>query len=775
MIKKLRLFAVAALAVMAAVFAVVGLAACGGIGAKLESLSVENAKINFKIGDEFEYGDEFKVYALYDNGTKEDVTDKANITKEAGFDMNTAGDYQLTVSYGGKKEVYTIYVSDFEPVLKKIELDTSAIKTLYKLGEEISFDGIKITAYYENAQGKLIPNLFTSVKSFKVEVADADGNLLDGDVFTALGRFTVTVSSGPVKASYEATVDGVNISDVQGAIAVGTAFRNEVVSGVQHVKFARPRSAIYLDQNHYEYEFGNNYTHLKETLDSPKKDWHYSINDGEVFCVELQDGEMVGNGALQAAMMYGAPLNLWYYQKTEYGIENALNDIYKHALECTNKDLKETANPENREYSFSFSGLVLRSNSYDYYETSVSFTLGEDYNIAHAEYTQSYWENNMTGPSSVPNFETDENGFTKPVKPAAGNTVSYTNSIKVTVDQTAGERTLTNPYENVFTVTSFDFIYNGQPLGDDGIVETDLADGKITVLMQNVMPETASFKQCPLYVKIDGSFKDFENSSVALLSNDDAAIVFNSNKDLFITPRRGSKFTLLFKSGKVQKKITFDITGEAPESITATIRNDSSGLFINGNSKTLALGGSVHFKGAVPAYKNDKQKAEITSANAAGATVEEVTVNGVKCFKFSSSVAGTYTVKVTSLASDSIFCNFTFTVNETPDYASILSGSYTAQDAMSNYALVFNPDGSADGLKGTVTVTQTPLKDDGTPDAANAKTQTLSYTVDLNENDIKLTHVSGTELGILLEVRADGTFVLLNFLDQACTLTRVSS
>ena len=198
MIKKLRLFAVAALAVIAAVFAVVGLAACGGIGAKLESLSVENAKINFKIGDEFEYGDEFKVYALYDNGTKEDVTDKANITKEAGFDMNTAGDYQLTVSYGGKKEVYTIYVSDFEPVLKKIELDTSAVKTLYKLGEEISFDGIKITAYYENAQGKLIPNLFTSVKSFKVEVADADSNLLDGDVFTALGRFTVTVSSGPV-------------------------------------------------------------------------------------------------------------------------------------------------------------------------------------------------------------------------------------------------------------------------------------------------------------------------------------------------------------------------------------------------------------------------------------------------------------------------------------------------------------------------------------------------------------------------------------------------
>ena len=63
------------LAVTTAVCAAVGLAAC--VGAKLQGLKIENAKTEFKIGDEFEYGADFKVLAVYSDGTETDVTEEA--------------------------------------------------------------------------------------------------------------------------------------------------------------------------------------------------------------------------------------------------------------------------------------------------------------------------------------------------------------------------------------------------------------------------------------------------------------------------------------------------------------------------------------------------------------------------------------------------------------------------------------------------------------------------------------------------------------------------
>ena len=77
--KTLKIFLTVLLAVTAAVCTVAGLSACGG--SKLESITVENARTDFKVGDEFVLGEDFTVTAHYSDGKTVDVTDEAKITQ----------------------------------------------------------------------------------------------------------------------------------------------------------------------------------------------------------------------------------------------------------------------------------------------------------------------------------------------------------------------------------------------------------------------------------------------------------------------------------------------------------------------------------------------------------------------------------------------------------------------------------------------------------------------------------------------------------------------
>ena len=207
------------------------------------------------------------------------------------------------------------------------------------------------------------------LKNFKLEIKDSSGNI-SGTVFSALDDYVVTVSQGAVQASYTVKVAGVDVSTVQGAIAVGSAFKSEVVSGSQTVWSAKKGGDIKdgVKIFDYDYKFGDNYTYVKEDASTPVKDeatneilryvvyeYHYSMESDGIFGVQLQDGKTVANNQLSADAMGGSPNFLWYSSDTQYGIENTLASLYKHAKVCSNGDLKETADEQNRKYSFSFS------------------------------------------------------------------------------------------------------------------------------------------------------------------------------------------------------------------------------------------------------------------------------------------------------------------------------------------------------------------------------------------------------------------------------------
>ncbi|MDE6613814.1 MAG: bacterial Ig-like domain-containing protein [Clostridia bacterium] len=777
--KSIRNILVIILAVTAAVCAAIGLAACKS-GDEIKSLSIENAKIDFMIGDEFTLGDDCVIYAVYGDGTKKDVTSEVEIRKENGFDMNVANDYQITVSYGGKREVYTIYVNDFTSILRKIELDTQTVKKQYALGEEVSLDGLTLILTYENAQNRLVVSKTTSLKNFEVEVKSENGTVAD-EVFTVLGNYTVTVSQGSVKASYTVNVNGVNISTVQSALYVGKIFKTEVASGTQKVESSL-HGGGYFDDSFYDYKFGDNYTYLKNTEEittyEPDEndpdilvpvvrtlitESHFSMDGDEVFCARFENGGFVPNHSLQVSMMEGAPNGLWYSFLNVYGIENALTELYKAAKECTNKDLVENADEANRKYSFKFSGLVNYASRPDYYETEVTFTLGEKYNIESVTYTQKYWENNETASGAdwyVPSFVTDENGHTEPK-------IVYSKSTRVTVSQTVGEREESNPYsKDMFTFNSFSLKYNGVDLGDNGTIKCSMSNPKLTIEISDILPESADFNHDKMLFSFEGNRFGYQDSAGVPVGPARGFLAYRSGKAINVTLLNGGKWVLYVKTAQIEKSITFEVSGEAPVTINPYIRNDASGTFYTGSEKTISLVGAVYFYGNVSFGTDSSQEATVTSSNASTAVIEKTVADGVSCFKFTATAAGEYKVRIVSSSNPSVYCDFTFTVSEAPDFAQLLSGTYITSDVADTvYEVAFNPSSTEEPFSGTVTVTQTTA-------GGEEKSQTFTYSVITESMEISLVEVSGTKLGVDLSVNAAGQLVLNDVYENDYVLQR---
>ena len=747
--KKIKRYAIAVVLLLSLICLTVGLVACGS-KPKITALRIENARIDFMQGDEFETGEDFTVIAVYDDGTEKDVTAEVSVRQESGMDMDVAGNYQITVSYGEKREIYTVYVNGIERVLSKIDLDHSAVKKNYNLGESVSLDGLVLYLTYENSHGD--PVKTTSLKDLTVEIKGEDGTVVE-DILPALGKYTVTVSQGNVKASFELTADKIDVSTVGSAITVGSLNKGKVLSGDTVIREEIATNGLH-ESFHYQYEYGNNYTRFSDVRIEPVNTYHCSMDEDGIFIIRQEGDKIVTNDLHHPDMMNGSPYYLWYYKDTVFGIEDTLVQLYKHAKQCTNQDLVETVNEATGEYSFSFSGLERRSNNYDYYETVVSFTLSEDFTIATAEFRQDYYEDN-----SAWKEELDERTFI--TDPVTGITTPQSERpshyVIVTMSQTTGERTAENEFpRNLFDISSFDLTYEGQVLEDGATLECDVATGTYVIGIENILPVTALFTQDDLTFDYEGN----RNGS-ASMQNNEHFTVFRSGSAIQLTVRHGGSWTLIFQTKNVTKRLTINVTGVAPAEITAYILNDASGSFYQGETKTIALGGAVYFYGAVEAFANADQKAELISGNASASILERAKIDGIDCFKFSASVTGVYEIRITSTASPSQSCAFTFTVSDAPDYSALLSGTYTAEDAAGNvYRLTFNRADEGATVKGTISVTRTPTEPDGTPIPDEAVTETLSFYVE--QLEIFVDHKGTDKIWLELSVNEENQLILID-------------
>ena len=154
----------------------------------------------FFVGDEFSFGETGTVTAVYDDNSTKVVTELATFS---GYDMNTAGNQTVTVSYTErgvtKEQTYEITVNN--RALTSITL-SGDYPTTFNVGDTFSHEGMTVTATYDDNTS---------------ENVTADATFEGYDMSTA-GTQTVTVSYTKADvtktATYEITVNDVAVTGI---------------------------------------------------------------------------------------------------------------------------------------------------------------------------------------------------------------------------------------------------------------------------------------------------------------------------------------------------------------------------------------------------------------------------------------------------------------------------------------------------------------------------------------------------------------------------------
>ena len=166
----------------------------------------------FFVGDEFSFGETGTVTAVYDDNSTKVVTKLATFS---GYDMNTAGNQTVTVSYTErgvtKEQTYEITVNN--RALTSITL-SGDYPTTFNVGDTFSHEGMTVTATYDDNTS---------------EDVTADATFEGYDMSTA-GTQTVTVSYTKADvtktATYEITVNavavtGISLDIIEATLVVG--------------------------------------------------------------------------------------------------------------------------------------------------------------------------------------------------------------------------------------------------------------------------------------------------------------------------------------------------------------------------------------------------------------------------------------------------------------------------------------------------------------------------------------------------------------------------
>lgn len=154
-------------------------------------------KTEYEIGETLDLKD-LKVSGVYEYGEVELQHDLTEFVTEnqastvTGFDSTKAGEQTVTITVDKQTVTFTVKVNaqPVEPTLSRIEV-TAPEKTEYCVGEELSLEGMVVTAYYSDGSSK--------------ELKEEDYEVEGFDSSTA-GKVTVTVTYEKQTASFEVSV-----------------------------------------------------------------------------------------------------------------------------------------------------------------------------------------------------------------------------------------------------------------------------------------------------------------------------------------------------------------------------------------------------------------------------------------------------------------------------------------------------------------------------------------------------------------------------------------
>ena len=162
---------------------------------KLVSIISLPAKTEYYIGDKLDFTGAM-VKVVYTSGREEII----KITDEivSGFDMNTVGEQQVTVTIAGASDTYTIHVIE-RPAVKLITILMPPEKTVFAVGTSFDFAGAKALITYKNGT---------------IETVDITFDMTTGGDIDHIGKQTITYTFGGQSVSFEVEVVGIELSKI---------------------------------------------------------------------------------------------------------------------------------------------------------------------------------------------------------------------------------------------------------------------------------------------------------------------------------------------------------------------------------------------------------------------------------------------------------------------------------------------------------------------------------------------------------------------------------
>lgn len=517
--------------------------------------------------------------------------------------------------------------------------------------------------------------------------------------------------------------------------------------------------------NKFSYEFGENYTHIKDTANDVER-WLSVGADGQLWAFRSENGgspvKETEEGYLQGQLI---PLS-YTALSTVFGAEELLGDLYQKAQIAREADEKAGIDPKDNFFSETYSRL-----GYDFtfaVETSkstvmipalarisVHFELSEEYTLKSLTVTSSILLslNNPDGTSYI-NWEKDENGkFT--ILNENGDKIidriSLTQNTKTQVPQEPQ-----NPYaqEQVF-FSEFDILNStGVVVGENTVTVT--ADANNEYSIANIAPATANVTFDPVQVYLVRSGEEILLGYNTLSSKGVNGYV--SGKKLYIRSHIAGEITLKVATKNVTKYLHLNVMPNAPSRLYPWVYNygDNGYMWEQHVSDTeikkvtLYVGQSLCFK-AAPAqeelnYVETGYTPYIYSGDATKVTLDNAQVLGETVSRFTASAAGTYRIRcATTYKGSMVGCVIDVEVLNVPDMSTCLAGEYSARmtypkpgnvsvnievtGANTAVATIVNMNGDTETLGITFSGTQT----SATVTSQHSGGANLGYSVSLNE------------------------------------------
>ncbi len=422
----------------------------------------------------------------------------------------------------------------------------------------------------------------------------------------------------------------------------------------------------------YQYESSNTWEY-----------WHHNLGEGKVFSLMHYiygkvDGEIVegttydygvqkdteaGEGSMLGNAFTLGFIDWSLADTTYYGVENFIAALYNFAVtsETVNGNVNATVDGNN--YAFTFECLTGGTDYGTYKIVEVSFTLDANNVITKANVDfEGYWDptddpaSNEEGKDYY--VKVEDGKYTAVLLKHANPDETYSMSIT----QTAGDRNATSPYDvDELIIRDFTIV--------DGATEEEITEESVYTLgseiligISGIKPETSdiSYDTPELLITVNGN----------ALSEWSYPWYDSENGVYVLYPDTAGVWEIVFTTTDAEKAVSFTVEAPAVSELNPVVN------YMWTNEYTVNTGMSFDFTAEANMYADPDFTASCDDANVTLTKNEVVDYT----YTFTASVAGQYTVTLTSVSNPSVTATLVVTVEdaEAADWDEILASTHAA-------------------------------------------------------------------------------------------------